>query len=107
MSIDSLEISGRCKISTNLFFLIFFFYNNMEAIKITMPLSLKPDDVKWFFEGGLEKNSEYTCKVEFLKTELGENVYEISTDGGPQAFYLIGITAATCLTFLDKREHCS
>ena len=79
----------------------------MEAIKITMPLSIKPDDVKRFFEGGLEKNSEYTYKVEFLRIEEGENVYEISTDGGPHAFYLIGITAATCLAFLDKREHCS
>ncbi len=72
----------------------------MQSIEITLPSDIEIQDVKKIFEEGLAQitNSKYTCNVEFLEIYEGENLYKISTDRGPGAFYLIGVIAATCAT---------
>lgn len=66
-------------------------------IRVTMPMALKAETVKLAIEGNLNKNSNHTCTVTFIGVEDNERVYTIEADK-PEAFYLIGITAASLMS---------
>lgn len=64
----------------------------MDTIRVTFPLAIPKEVVKYNIEGSLKKGSVYTCKVKFEKRADGEN-YFLITASCPEAFYLIGISA--------------
>lgn len=66
----------------------------MTTIEVTFPREISPATVKTILEGNMEKKSKYTCSVEFAGYEDGEAVYNISSQDGAEAFYLIGMTAS-------------
>jgi len=66
----------------------------MESIKVTFPAHIPPSTVKFILEGNMKENSKYTCHVSFVGFKDNENVFNIATYDGPDAFYLIGIAAA-------------
>jgi len=66
----------------------------METIEVTFPSSIPQQLIIQILEGNLKQNSKYSCKVRFGGFESDEVVYFVSSEDGPEAFYLIGMTAS-------------
>ncbi len=77
----------------------------MEMIEATFPLFIPKKKVIEIIQGNMKKNSKYTCEVEFDREEEGENVFLISSEDGPSAFYLIGCTAIAMLQHYEKKMY--
>lgn len=71
----------------------------METIQITFPVEIDSKDVKNIIEGNLKENSDFECICDFKEFDGEENVYEVSTEYGPMAFYYIGMTASGIIEF--------
>lgn len=69
----------------------------MESIEVSFPAEISPSTVKSLLEGNMKTNSKFTCRVDFIGFEDGENVYNVASGDGPGAFYFIGMTASAII----------
>lgn len=73
------------------------------TIIATFPTIIPADKVKYLLENNLKENSIYSCTVEYTRTEAFNNYFTVSSTGGANAFYLIGMTTSVILEAFNKR----
>ena len=74
-----------------------------NTIVVSFPTVIPKDKVKFLMENNLKENSVFTCTVDYTKTESFNNFFDISSEGGADAFYLIGMTSSVILEAYNKR----
>ena len=75
----------------------------VDTIVVTFPTIVPVNKVKFLLEENLKKNSIYSCTVEYTHTAAFDNIFNISSAGGANAFYLIGMTSSVILEAFNKR----
>lgn len=77
----------------------------MDSIRVTFPTYIPITGVIALMQEAMKRYSKYTIEVEFDKEEDGENVYWISTDDGPPAFYQAGMTTSIILAQYQSKGY--
>ena len=80
----------------------------MQAIEVTFPDWIPPGRIIFMIEENVKTNCNFTCSAKFERWEEnhgdGENVFLVSSDGGPAAFFYIGMTTAAIMEAMGDIE---
>jgi len=63
----------------------------MESINVGFKNNTNPSTIKSFIEDNVKQMSRFQCVVKWIGAKDDVNIYEISSDGGPDAFCMIGM----------------
>ena len=73
----------------------------METINIGFKSYTAPKTIKSFIENDVKQKSGIQCNVKFIATEKDINIFEISSDGGINAFFMIGMAVSDLLLKIE------
>ena len=74
-----------------------------NTIIVSFPTIIPKDKVKFLLENNIQENSAYSCSVEYVYTVSFNNYFNVSSEHGANAFYLIGMTSSVILEAYHKR----